>query len=188
MAQMRICYEQTRLVEPVLNAVVARPRPINIPAVGPNNNVLLAMFEDLDDNSDDDIAAAASAAVAIVNIREILESELEDFKIIKGLRMIDGPNGPTGDHAEYTDPLKWWKENESRFPHISGVARKFLSIPATSAPSERVFSAAGLTITKTRASLSPDHAAELIFLHDSWEYAEKYQKQHPHNKGCMVID
>ena len=36
-------------------------------------------------------------------------------------------------------PLKWWKEHETQFPHLSKVAREVLAIPATSALSERVF-------------------------------------------------
>ena len=36
-------------------------------------------------------------------------------------------------------PLKWWKEHEAKFPHLSKVAREALAAPATSAPSEQVF-------------------------------------------------
>jgi hypothetical protein len=62
------------------------------------------------------------------------------------------------------DPLKWWKENEARFRTISILARKYLSIPATSAPSERVFSLAGSICNRRRASLSPEHLNALVFL------------------------
>jgi hypothetical protein len=34
-----------------------------------------------------------------------------------------------------------------------------------------VFSAAGLTIANDRASLLPDHAADMIFLRMSWDLA-----------------
>lgn len=62
------------------------------------------------------------------------------------------------------NPLLWWKENQSRFPVLSSLAKTFLTIPATSVPSERVFSAAGLTITKQRSSLDPSVADAIIFM------------------------
>lgn len=79
---------------------------------------------------------------------------------------------------EFLNPLNWWKLNSSRFPLISIVARKVLSIPATSAPSERVFSSAGLTISRSRASIEPANASELIFLHETMPEIEKYMKSH----------
>jgi hypothetical protein len=36
--------------------------------------------------------------------------------------------------------------NEARFPVISKVARKYLAVPATSVPRERIFSAAGILV------------------------------------------
>ncbi len=52
-----------------------------------------------------------------------------------------------------TDPLKWWKEHETIFPALSHLARKYLLVPATSSPSERVFSCSGNIVTCHRASL-----------------------------------
>jgi hAT family C-terminal dimerisation region len=91
--------------------------------------------------------------------------------------MMDGPKGPRDISAVYTNPLYWWALNHKPFPQLSVLAKQFLCIPATSAPSERVFSAAGLTIAKTRASLHPDNASDLMFLHNSWSNAEKYDQQ-----------
>jgi hypothetical protein len=62
------------------------------------------------------------------------------------------------------DPLVWWKENEGRFPKISHVAKSVLSVPATSVPSERVFSCAGTLLNKLRNSLSSDFVDTVIFL------------------------
>ena len=37
------------------------------------------------------------------------------------------------------DPLMWWKCREKSFPIISRLARKYLAIPASTAPSESFF-------------------------------------------------
>ena len=44
------------------------------------------------------------------------------------------------------------------------AAKIFLAIPATSVPSERVFSTAGDIITADRARLKPQHVDKLLFL------------------------
>ena len=72
------------------------------------------------------------------------------------------------------DPLGWWKTNHHLYPSISKIAKKVLSIPSTSAASERVFSSGGRTITKLRSSLHSDNAADLIFLKGSWGVVEAF--------------
>ena len=68
-------------------------------------------------------------------------------------------------------------KHERDLPILSRLARRTLCIPATSAPSERVFSMAGLTVSNLRASLSSDNASSLIFLHDVWDIAEDFQSK-----------
>ncbi len=40
----------------------------------------------------------------------------------------------------FNNPLKWWTENCTKYPYVANIARKYLAIPATSAPSEQVWS------------------------------------------------
>ena len=54
-------------------------------------------------------------------------------------------------------PLEWWKHNGNRYHPLSLLALKYLGIPATSVPSERVFSKAGKIVSRRRASLKPSN-------------------------------
>ncbi|XP_062292961.1 E3 SUMO-protein ligase ZBED1-like [Scomber scombrus] len=63
-----------------------------------------------------------------------------------------------------TNALEWWRRNENRFPFMAKMAQKYLCIPATSTPSERIFSKAGNVVTRYRSLLKPDKVNMLVFL------------------------
>jgi hypothetical protein len=56
------------------------------------------------------------------------------------------------------------KNREHEFPIICQIARNFAAIPATSAPSERVFSLAGNLISKTRTNISSKNVRYVLCL------------------------
>ena len=62
------------------------------------------------------------------------------------------------------DPLHWWKVQSPRFPGMRKLAQSYLSVCATSSPSERLFSTSGNIVTTQRASLKPDKVDMLVFL------------------------
>ena len=65
-----------------------------------------------------------------------------------------------------SDPLKWWQdEGKEKFPMLCKLASKYLSIPATSVPSERLFSSAGEVISKKRNRIGDENAEMLVVLH-----------------------
>ena len=66
------------------------------------------------------------------------------------------------------NPLTWWRTNCTLFPMLSSLVRKYLCVPATSTPSERVFSTAGNLVTQKRSMLKPETVDMLVFLHANY--------------------
>lgn len=85
------------------------------------------------------------------SVQELVQSEVIKYKAEPPLCLT-------------ANPLCWWKTNELQFPFLSKLAKALLCIPATSVPSERVFSTAGDILTAQRASLKSKHVDMLLFL------------------------
>ena len=62
------------------------------------------------------------------------------------------------------DVLNWWKSQTSNLPTLGKFAKQFLSIPASSASSERVFSRSNLFVTNLRTILTSEHAEMLTYI------------------------
>ncbi|XP_008178503.1 zinc finger BED domain-containing protein 1-like [Acyrthosiphon pisum] len=60
-------------------------------------------------------------------------------------------------------PLDFWKKNKNTFPELYMLQIKYLSVPATSVPSERVFSKAGQITNDRRNRLHPKNLDFIIF-------------------------
>lgn len=72
-------------------------------------------------------------------------------------------------NPEEHDVLDWWKVNYNIFPNLAALAKIILAIPATSAPSERNFSYAGILITNKRSQLAPTKVEKVLFIHDNFD-------------------
>ena len=70
-------------------------------------------------------------------------------------------------YAPQSQPDVQWKALESEFPRLALLARRFLSIPPTSAPSERVWSRFGRVISKQSSTIDSTIAAQIMFLCDN---------------------
>ena len=90
--------------------------------------------------SPDDITEAKEQIVSTMKL------ELNRYKKAKGLTV-------EWKELKNHDPLKWWKINHHKFPHLWELAEEYLAIPATSAPSERAFSSSGNILTQKRCRL-----------------------------------
>ncbi|KZC12193.1 Zinc finger BED domain-containing protein 4 [Dufourea novaeangliae] len=63
-----------------------------------------------------------------------------------------------------SDPVEYWKINAIRYPKLSKLAQKLLCCPATSVPSERIFSKAGNIVSKKRNRLKDSTVNKMLFL------------------------
>ena len=71
---------------------------------------------------------------------------------------------------EYANPLLWWKEHQYLYPLLASLARQYLAAQATSAPSERVFSAAQRITNGRKNRIDPDMASKVHFVGRNWDW------------------
>jgi len=63
------------------------------------------------------------------------------------------------------DPLEYWVENEAKYETLLPmIAQDILCIPATSTPSERLFSASGLLASGVMSNISPDNLEKRVLI------------------------
>lgn len=72
------------------------------------------------------------------------------------------------------DPMDGWKLNSHRFPRIAELAKQYLCVPATSAPSERVFFTTGVVVNRLCTHLSPQHVDMIVFLCRNYHDYDNY--------------
>ncbi len=77
------------------------------------------------------------------------------------------------DNSSYTlpednNPLTFWREYQYTLPILSKIAKSVFVIQASSAESERHFSAAGQIVTEQRSQLDPDCVESLVVLKEAY--------------------
>ena len=76
----------------------------------------------------------------------------------------------TGEEKEKTDVLTWWRNNRKLFPKLFKLVKVYLHIPATSVPSERIFSLAGYIVRSRRSKILAANVDKHIFLKKNEEH------------------
>lgn len=87
---------------------------------------------------------------------------------------------------KFHNPLLFWKKYQAKYPVLSKLARQYLGIPASSAPSERVWSLAGAVLTKTRHRLLPARLCRNIFLKHNYTYINELKAKRHFNLSNIV--
>lgn len=90
-------------------------------------------------------------------------AEMDRYRLKRPCPTFGEPVSPH-ESPPLVDPLLWWKQRQTKYPHLATLARRFLSITCSSVPSERTFSKCGWIVNKRRCSLSDKSVSLLAFL------------------------
>ena len=112
------------------------------------------LFDD-DDPSDDD--------TEIMNPSETIKKIKEEIQRYKTIKM-------TKTQKETLHVISWWKERKCEYPYLFKAVRSMLCTPATSVPSERIFSEAGYIARAKRSSISPVNLHKNLFIKRNKKY------------------
>ena len=63
--------------------------------------------------------------------------------------------------------LSWWQHNQKQYPNLFKLVKSHLHIPATSVPSERIFSIAGYIVRDRRSRMLSKDVNKAIFLKEN---------------------
>ena len=69
---------------------------------------------------------------------------------------------------ECSDPLQWWKKNESKFPTVGFLARQMLEIIRSEIKTKRIFSIAGVLTALRCCQLQFDNLNKLVLVFKNW--------------------
>ena len=126
---------------------------------------------DDEDDSDDDgegrVVTTTTTTTTKNSIHQAVDEELAKYSKVPALPLYN----PDGSHV---NPLDWWKKNAGRFELLAQLAVVYLAIPATSAPSERIWSRAARILTCKRAHLKPEITQSMMFVKENAHLVRKY--------------
>ncbi|OCT73061.1 E3 SUMO-protein ligase ZBED1 isoform X1 [Xenopus laevis] len=96
-----------------------------------------------------DLCSVRNSSVSTVN--QQAEQEISSFQTSEASSLCQ-------------DPLQWWKMHHTQYPLLARAARKLLAIPATSVPTNWLFTDAGLAVYRKRSALTAENVDMLVFL------------------------
>ena len=113
--------------------------------------------------------------------KQVCENEMYQLLLGNDFKM----NMQNIEKTAYNCPLSWWKSSAHRFKNFKSLAVKYLAIPATSAPSERIWSRAARVLTVKRNRMSEEVTSAMMYCRENRELLHKYyaeiarERMHP---------
>jgi hypothetical protein len=77
----------------------------------------------------------------------------------------------------YNSPLSWWKSSAHQFKNFERLAVKYRAIPATSDPSEHIWSQASRVLTVKQNKMSAKVISAIMYCQGNRELLLKYYEE-----------
>jgi hypothetical protein len=173
---LKVC-ERVRVLDDIYSEMIAVATESKYGGVDMTGEGDFSDDDDDEDHDDDDEDSCDGGVLQMdqdqdqqrLVVHEQVRRELDGYKNLPDLPAVhkrkNGRAKRKNGRPKPTDPLQWWTKRQDQFPILAKLAtRVYLAVPATSAPSERVFSKANHIISKTRCRLDPAKAGRMIWL------------------------
>ena len=143
-----------------------------------DDTIVLTVLRDDDESSEFDEVSSEAAFVspqtATAGAQDSPASKLKRYRQQKKSNINDEVDNylyhlSKADIKAIKCPLEWWAKHRLKYPNVAVGARKWLSVCATSTPSERVFSISGLIDTPKRSNLTGEAIYKQILIHNNWK-------------------
>lgn len=120
----------------------------------PGSPMIVVDYDDEDDNFEGIIGTSDPFSYSMPNV----SVELANYR------------GVLEQSSLNINPLEFWRLNQRQFPRLCILAEAYLSIQATSASSERVFSTSGNDISPKRNRIVPERVESVVLLHKNHDF------------------
>ena len=76
-----------------------------------------------------------------------------------------------------SDPMQFWRENQSRLPRLAVIAKQTFCAPRRTAAVERIFSIAGYILSQRRTRITDDNFQNQLFANVNSDLPEVPRKK-----------
>jgi hypothetical protein len=83
--------------------------------------------------------------------------------------------------GKVANPLKWWKENEVRFPNVGSLAWQFLALLGSQIETEHAFNATSLFTSLQWCRLDTSNLDSFIMIYKKWSMMHTQEVAHEQN-------
>ena len=138
-----------------------------LPSINGNESMLDNLLNGI---SDDTVGDESSANQDNTTAHCVCQNELYQLVLGNDFRMKVQENNS----KVYNCPCSWWKSSTHRFINLGKLAVKYLGVPATSAPSERIWSRAARVLTVKQNRMSEEVTAAMMYCRENKHILHKY--------------